>query len=203
MTGRSSAESRSVSCHTGRRCSRATRPAARCAGWVPSPRPPRPMRCDPSAAPRGARMRWERPQHESAGGRRSSVVSSTCARSSDSSVDCSQVPHRPVVGRRRSKAIPVGWTDRSEALPGWFDTGRVRLVTTSRSPHARRYCAASRSTNTPHLGPRHLKQDIFQQVVRVALDGYEQARRNESPELTWPLQIREVVQARLPVLPVE
>ena len=33
--------------------------------------------------------------------------------------------------------------------------------------------------------------------------GNEQARRNESPELTWPLQIREVVQARLPVLPVE
>ena len=41
--------------------------------------------------------------------------------------------------------MPVGCTERSEAFRGCRLVGRVRLVTTSCSPQAERYCDASRS----------------------------------------------------------
>lgn len=59
-------------------------------------------------------------------------------------MDSSQERHRAFWLTRRSTAIPVGWTDREEALGGWFEMGRVRLVTTSRSPQAARYCEERR-----------------------------------------------------------
>jgi hypothetical protein len=51
-----------------------------------------------------------------------------------------------------SRAIPVGWTERSDAFLGWRDVGRVRLVTTSRSPHAEWYWDASLSTKSATSG---------------------------------------------------
>ncbi len=44
--------------------------------------------------------------------------------------------------------MPVGWTERCEALAGWRSMGRVRLVTTSFSPQASRYWSERRSTNS-------------------------------------------------------
>ena len=44
-----------------------------------------------------------------------------------------------VTGRRKSRAMPVGCTERVEALRGWWLRGRVKLVTTNRSPQALRY----------------------------------------------------------------
>ena len=46
--------------------------------------------------------------------------------------------------RRMSTAIPVGCTEPTEALFGCLERGLVRLVTTSFSPHARRYCSDNR-----------------------------------------------------------
>lgn len=48
--------------------------------------------------------------------------------------------------------MPVGWTEREEALRGCMFCGRVRLVTTSFSPQAPRYWEARRSMNSRASG---------------------------------------------------
>jgi hypothetical protein len=44
--------------------------------------------------------------------------------------------------------MPAGCTDRLDAFAGWRVIGRVRLVTTSGSPHAARSSAPSCSRNS-------------------------------------------------------
>jgi hypothetical protein len=44
--------------------------------------------------------------------------------------------------------MPVGCTDSGDEFGGCWSVGRIRLVTTSFSPHAARYWEESRSTNS-------------------------------------------------------
>ena len=60
-------------------------------------------------------------------------------------------------------AIPVGCTERREALRGWLAIGRVKLVTTNRSPHAARYWLASLSIKSLTAGRATGNETAFSQ----------------------------------------
>ena len=54
--------------------------------------------------------------------------------------------------------MPVGCTDRSDALRGCRVVGRVRLVTTNGSPQARRYCWLKRRMKSSTAGRAYAKE---------------------------------------------